>query len=119
MTEHVHARTPDSDGVVVLTEVAGRLLAAAHAHDSHRAAETINSGPSMRATVIALTAGAELAEHESPPAATLQVIVGQARLHSAERTWHVREGEIVAIPPERHALDAVTDVVVLLTVALH
>lgn len=119
MTQHAHAQRSDGDGVVLLTEVAGRLLDAAHEHDSRRAAETINSGPSMRATVIALTAGSELAEHESPPAATLQVIVGQARLHSAGQSWHVREGEIVAIPPERHALSAVTDAVVLLTVALH
>ncbi|WP_344137581.1 hypothetical protein [Pedococcus bigeumensis] len=29
------------------------------------------------------------------------------------------DGEVVAIPTERHALSAVTDAVVLLTVALH
>ncbi len=123
MTDHAHEQhltlTTDRDEVVTLAEVAVRLLEAAHAHDSHRAAETIRSGPSMRATVIALTAGSELAEHASPPAATLQVIVGRARLQSTGQTWDVSEGEIVAIPAERHALSAVTDAVVLLTVALH
>jgi quercetin dioxygenase-like cupin family protein len=104
---------------VLLTDLAGRLLETAHAHASQRAAETINSGASMRATVIALVAGAELAEHESPPAATLQVISGQAMLHSAEQAWLLEAGEVVAIPPERHALSAITDAVVLLTVALH
>ena len=113
------ARAGGSDGVVLLADLAGRLLDSARAHASQRAAETINSGQSMRATVIALLEGAELAEHESPPAATLQVITGRARLHTAGQAWLLRDGEVVAIPPERHTLTAITDAVVLLTVALH
>lgn len=116
--EMTNARAGGSDGVVQLADLAGRLLATARAHPSQRAAETINSGPSMRATVIALVAGAELAEHESPPAATLQVISGQAQLHTSGQAWALHDGELVAIPPERHALSAITDAVVLLTVAL-
>ncbi|MFC7488575.1 LuxR family transcriptional regulator [Knoellia sp. CPCC 206453] len=119
MTETTHVHTRGSDGVVRLPDLAARLLEEAHAHNSQRAAETITSGPSMRATVIALVAGAELAEHESPPAATLQVLVGETRLSAAGGVWLARDGEIVAIPPERHALRAITDAVVLLTVALH
>lgn len=119
MTDRPDAPPPGNDGVIMLTDLAARLLDAARDHTSRRAAQTINSGPSMRATVIALAAGAELAEHESPAAATLQVVVGQATLHSAGTDWHVREGEIVAIPAERHSLSAVMDTVVLLTVALH
>ena len=119
LSELTHARGGSSDGVVLLADLAGRLLDTARAHASQRAAETISSGPSMRATVIALAAGAELAEHESPPAATLQVISGQARLHTAALAWLLHDGEIVTIPPERHALSAITDTVVLLTVALH
>ena len=117
--ETTHARVPGNEGVVLLADLADRLLDTARAHASQRAAETINSGVSMRATVIALVEGAELAEHESPPAATLQVISGQARLHTAGEAWVLHDGEIVAIPPERHALTAITDAVVLLTVALH
>jgi quercetin dioxygenase-like cupin family protein len=117
--EKTQGRPGCSDGVVLLADLAGRLLDTAREHASQRAAETINSGPSMRATVIALAAGAELAEHESPPAATLQVISGQARLHTAGQEWLLHDGEVVAIPPERHALSAITDAVVLLTVALH
>ena len=56
--ETTHARAGGDDGVVLLTDLAGRLLDTAHAHASQRAAETISSGPSMRATVIALVAGA-------------------------------------------------------------
>ena len=33
------------DGVVLFADLAGRLLDTARAHDSQRAAETINSGP--------------------------------------------------------------------------
>ena len=117
--ETTHARMPGNEGVVLLADLADRLLDTARAHASQRAAETINSGVSMRATVIALVEGAELAEHESPPAATLQVISGQARLNTAGEAWVLHDGEIVAIPPERHALTAITDAVVLLTVALH
>jgi quercetin dioxygenase-like cupin family protein len=115
----IHPRPPGNDGVVLLAVLAGRLLDTARAHDSQRAAETINSGPSMRATVIALLEGAELAEHESPPAAPLQVICGRVRLHTAGQAWVLHDGEIVDIPPTRHALTAITDAAVLLTVALH
>lgn len=39
------------------------------------------------------------------------------RWHDGERT--LEQGEITDIPPARHALLALTDAVVLLTVALH
>jgi quercetin dioxygenase-like cupin family protein len=109
------AAKPD---VVQLPELGRDLLNQAHDHHSRRAAKTLVSGPSMRATLIALALGAELAEHDAPPAATLQVISGQVRLHTDERQWRLAEGEVVAIPPARHGLEAATDAVVLLTVAL-
>jgi quercetin dioxygenase-like cupin family protein len=104
--------------VVQLPDLAGDLLTQARYHHSRRAAKTLLSGPSMRATMIALTLGAELAEHDAPPAASLQVISGQVRLHTDDSQWRLAEGDIVAIPPLRHGLEAITDAVVLLTVAL-
>ena len=118
MTEQTNAR-PQGTDIVRLTDLAAQLLGQAKAHPSQRAAQTIHSGSSMRATVIALAAGAELAEHESPPAATLQVISGQVRLHWGDQEALLRDGEITDIPPHRHALKSLTDAVVLLTVALH
>lgn len=105
--------------VVRLSDLADELLALAREHHSRRAARTILSAASMRATVIALAAGAELAEHEAPPAATLQVVAGDVELAAGERRWPLATGHVVTIPRQRHSLLATTDAVVLLTVALH
>ncbi|MDQ2758528.1 MAG: hypothetical protein M3Y71_18555 [Actinomycetota bacterium] len=117
MTEHTNTRPVGSE-VEQLPRLAVQLLEQARAHPSQRAARTIHSGSSLRATVIALVSGTELAEHEAPPAATLQVLQGQVRLHWQEGERILDDGEITDIPPARHALLARTDAVVLLTVAL-
>jgi len=108
-----------SDEVVALGTLAADLLEQAREHPSRRAAHTVVSGQLQRATVIALAQGTELAEHDSPPAATLQVITGRVRLHTGELEWLMEAGDVVRIPPTHHALDALTDAAVLLTVALH
>lgn len=84
-----------------------------------RAASTVFGGHEqvLRQTVIALTAGAELKEHDSPGAATLHVLSGRVRLTAGEDSWDGRTGDLIVIPPERHALAALEDSVVLLTVA--
>lgn len=117
MTERTHARPAGSE-VEQLSRLATELLAQAGEHPAHRAARTIHSGSSLRATVIALLSGTELAEHDAPPAATLQVLEGEVRLHWQGDERILSEGEITDIPPVRHALMARTDAVVLLTVAL-
>ena len=104
---------------VRLSDLAEQLLADARDHRSRRSARTIQSGTSMRATVIALLSEAELAEHEPPPAATLQVVAGEVMLAAGERRWALSAGDVMTIPQERHSLVATTDAVVLLTVALH
>lgn len=105
--------------VVRLSDLADELLALAREHHSRRAARTILSAASMRATVIALAAEAELAEHEAPPAATLQVVHGEGELAAGDQRWTLAAGDIITIPQQRHSLLATTDAVVLLTVALH
>ena len=104
--------------VTQLDALAPELLAEARAHASRRAARTLVSGTSQRATLIALAEGAELAEHDSPPAATLYVVTGTARLHTHGAEWTLHNGHLATIPPQRHGLSALTDTVVLLTVAL-
>jgi quercetin dioxygenase-like cupin family protein len=105
--------------VVSLQEVTTALLEQARTHHSHRAARTVLAGATLRATAMALAAGADLAEHDPPPAATLQVLSGTVRLHAGERSWSLSAGQVMAIPPERHGVHADTDAVFLLTVALH
>ncbi|MGW7534947.1 hypothetical protein [Amycolatopsis sp. NPDC054798] len=110
MTEHPAVSSIDA--------VAAELQAEARAHASRRAARTLVSGTSQRATLIALSEGAELAEHDSPPAATLQVVAGTVRLHTQGAEWTLERGQLAVVPPERHGLTAFEDAVVLLTVAL-
>lgn len=94
-------------------------LAAAREASSGRSAVTVFGGQAhdLRQTLIALAGGAQLHEHESPGEATLQVLRGQVRLTAGEDAWDGDVGDLLVIPPARHALDALSDAVVLLTVA--
>ena len=99
--------------------MADEQLALAGDASSGRSAVTLYGGREhdLRQTLIALVGGRRLGEHESPDEATLQVLRGQVRLHAAEETWEGGAGDYLVIPPSRHDLEAVTDSVVLLTVA--
>lgn len=92
------------------------LLAAASSVPARRAARTVHDGLQLRQTALALLAGAELAEHESPPEATLLVLAGRIRLHGQGRHWDIDAGMLLPIPPERHSVTAIDDSVFLLTV---
>ncbi len=101
-----------------LTDLAAEKLAEAHQSHSGRAAHTIHGGHTheLRQTVLALLGGYELSEHESPGEATLQVLQGHVRLTAGDDAWDGKAGDHVTIPPHRHALHAVEDSVVMLTV---
>jgi quercetin dioxygenase-like cupin family protein len=103
---------------VSLTELASEKLAEARTSHSGRAAHTIHGGHTheLRQTVLALLADHDLSEHQSPGEATLQVLQGHVRLTAGEDAWDGKSGDYVAIPPVRHALHAVEDSVVILTV---
>jgi quercetin dioxygenase-like cupin family protein len=111
MTDHAH--------IVQISVLAAELLDEARKHDSRRTAKTIVSGTLLRATLIALVEGVELAEHDAPPAATLYIITGLVRLHTDTHEWLLNSGDLAPIPYQRHGLQALTDATVLLTVALH
>lgn len=103
---------------ISLTELAARALAEAGQSHSGRAAHTIHGGHThqLRQTVLALLAGHDLSEHDSPGEATLQVLRGSVRLTTGDEAWDGRAGDYVVIPAQRHALHAVEDSVVMLTV---
>jgi quercetin dioxygenase-like cupin family protein len=102
-----------------LDAIAREQAKRAAAAPSGRSAETVYGGHehALRQTVLALTAGSSLDEHKSPGEATVQVLRGRVRLTAGEVAWEGRAGDLLVVPDARHALQAVQDAVVLLTVS--
>ncbi|MGW1896982.1 cupin domain-containing protein [Streptomyces hirsutus] len=102
-----------------LDALAREHLERAAAASTGRSASTVYGGHehTLRQTLLALTSGTSLAEHGNPGEATLLVLRGRVRLTSGETSWEGRDGDLIIIPPARHALEALEDAVVLLTVA--
>ena len=100
-----------------LDAVAREMLADARAATSRRASRTIVGGHEhvMRQTVVALVAGAVLAEHENPGEASLHVLAGRVTLRCGEDAWDARSGDLIEIPRGRHAVHATEDAAFLLT----
>lgn len=110
-----------SDGIARVVEEGQALLELARNESSGRASTMLVHGDRQRAVLIGLTAGSALSEHEAPPAATLQMVLGRARLYvtgGEEGEWLLEQGDLTPIPQSRHAVDALTDCVLLLTISL-
>jgi quercetin dioxygenase-like cupin family protein len=103
---------------ISLSAVADEQLRTARAASSGRAARTVRGGHDnfLRETVIALAGGRELAEHDSPGEATLQVLSGRVRLTAGDDSVECVAGDFMVIPQARHSLQAIEDSAVLLTV---
>ena len=114
------AQTPgDGQQVINLPNAAADLLEAARGSHAGRAGRTLipGAGAALKQTVLALADGHSLADHESPTAATLQVLIGRVRLTVGGTGIELAEGDHAAIPPIRHGLDALEDAAVLISVA--
>ena len=99
-----------------LNELAESHLAAARTEERGRSAELIAHDGPLRQTEIALRDGVRMAEHNSPPAASLQVLKGRVRVElDNEMQGEFDEGELWILTHERHSVLALSDAVFLLT----
>ncbi len=112
-------RAHDDIATSNLAVLSTELMSEAHSSlAAARAARTVVTRHGLRATLIALRSGHQLAQHDSPGAATVLVLEGTVLLRAANREWRLSATDIMAVPPQRHSLLAETDAVVLLTVRL-
>ena len=100
--------------MAALTDAITKAIDIARAAPNGRHAEMlVHDGP-LRQTVIALKEGVELPEHNSPPAASIQVFHGSLRV-TGEEPALLQAGQIEALTHFRHAVEALEDTVFLLT----
>lgn len=102
-----------------VTAVARQQLKLAKTATSGRSSQTLVGGHShsLRQTVVALTAGQSLAEHDNSGDATVYVLTGILELVSGTNVWKGSAGDLLSVPHARHSVRAIEDVTFLLTVA--
>lgn len=117
---HAPRRTPaPPDSPAVLATIGEELLEQARELDAGRSARTLTpgAGGALKQTILALTEGTRLDEHQAPGPATIQVLAGEVRLGTSSGAIELSSGQWAPIPDELHDLTATSDATVLLTVA--
>jgi quercetin dioxygenase-like cupin family protein len=108
-----------TSGPVDLQALATELAEQASSAHAGRAARTLpHPIEGLRQTLIALRAGAEMSEHESPGPASLMVVRGRVSVVAGDTASPVGANEMSPVPDERHSLRAEEDSIVLLSVAV-
>ena len=107
--------------VASITALAEAQLVAATTAESGRSSVTVygRSGARLRQTIVALAVGRVMAEHKSPGDASVFCLRGRVLLRAGQSHAELGQGDLVAVPPQRHDLEALEPSVLLLTVALH
>ena len=107
--------------VASINALAESQLATATSAESGRSSVTVygRSGARLRQTVIALAKGRTLAEHKSPGDASVLCLSGRLLLRAGESQAELGPGDLLAVPPQRHDIEALEHSVLLFTVALH
>lgn len=100
-----------------LDDLSATHMKAAHADPYGRSAELIVRDGFLRQSVIALREGAELAEHNSPDAASIHVLSGRVLITSfiGDEDAEVGAGTLQVLTHQRHSVRALADSVFLLT----
>lgn len=103
---------------VSLVALARKHLEAARGAKNGRSSEVLYGGHEhqLRQAIIALREGTELAEHDGPPEATMQVLEGTAELVMGTDSWKGMAGDLIGVPTAPHSVRAVTDTAFILTV---
>jgi quercetin dioxygenase-like cupin family protein len=107
--------------VASINALAAEQLARATTVGSGRSSVTVygRSGARLRQTLVALGAGQVMGEHKSPGDASVLCLQGRVLLRAGDSQAELGPGGLVALPPQRHDLEALEPSVLLLTVALH
>jgi quercetin dioxygenase-like cupin family protein len=103
-----------------LTALAREQLDRAGGESSGRSAATVVGGHErvLRQTVIALRDGYTLEESDnSCDEVTYHVLSGRVKLVSGDDSWIGRSGDLLVVPAAVHAVSALEDATMLLTVA--
>lgn len=111
--------TPLTTAPTHIPTAADAVLEQARNATSGRAAHTLipGAGSPLKQTLVGLTAGTVLADHENPGVATVHVLLGEVRLTSGDGPQVLDAGAHAPIPQMRHGLEANDDAVVLITIA--
>ncbi|SJM71699.1 cupin [Gulosibacter sp. 10] len=102
--------------MVDLNELAYSHLQAARESEHGRSAELVAHDHELRQTILALPEGGRLPEHNSPPAGSIQVLVGRLRVETEDgELQEIGENELRVLTPQRHSVLALEDAAFLLT----
>ena len=76
--------------------------------------------PALQLMRLVLRAGADVPEHHVPGAITVQCLEGEATVTTPSRACHLAAGRLVVLEGgEPHAVHALTDASLLVTILLH